>query len=181
MFAGAATLGLARSDVAAAFGPQFHSAGYRATVQLTTGSYALVAFALQSATGTFAAQSAIPITVTAPEPFIFIDIPGSGSISPTSVRVAGWAIETGTVTGTGVDAVHVWAYPAAGGTPLFVGAAVYGTVRPDVASLFGERYLSSGFDVTGPLPAGSYRVVAFAHSTETNTFRSVSVVQVRVQ
>jgi hypothetical protein len=37
------------------------------------------------------------------------------------------------ITGTGVDVVHLWAYPVAGGAPTFIGQAVYGTPRPDVA------------------------------------------------
>jgi hypothetical protein len=95
--------------------------------------------------------------------------------------VAGWAIEVGAATGTGVDAVHVWAYPSSGGAPLLVGVASYGAARPDVGAIFGSRYTPSGFDVTGSLPAGTYTIVAFAHSTTTNSFAGVQSVRVTVQ
>ena len=39
--------------------------------------------------------------------------------------------------GTGVDAVDVWAFSAAGVAPRFLGSASYGLSRPDVGSVFG--------------------------------------------
>jgi hypothetical protein len=182
MFAGAATLGHARPDVAAAFGPQFDTTGYALDVQnLPAGSYTLIVYAHQASSGAFAAERAVRVTVTAPRPFIVIDVPAANATVGTSVRVAGWAIEAGAATGTGVDAVHVWAYPLAGGAPLLVGVASYGTARPDVGAFFGSRYTPSGFDVTGSLPAGTYNIVAFAHSTTTNSFAGVRSVRITVQ
>jgi hypothetical protein len=181
VFAGAATLGHARPDVAAAFGAQFDASGYALDVQnLPAGSYTLIVYAHQASSGTFATERAVSVTVTAPRPFIFIDVPAAGATVGTSVRIAGWAIEAGAATGTGVDAVHVWAYPLSGGAPLLVGVAPYGAARPDVGAIFGSRYTSSGFDVTGSLPAGAYDIVAFAHSTTTNSFAGVRAVRVTV-
>jgi hypothetical protein len=187
-FAGAATLGHSRPDVAAAFGPQFATAGYALAVEnLAPGSYTLIVYARQASTGTFAVQRAVPVTVTAPQPFIFIDVPAEDATDPfftpplgTDVRVAGWAIELGAATGTGVDTVHVWAYPTSGAAPLFVGVAAYGGVRPDVGAIFGSRYTESGFNLTGFLPPGEYDVVAFAHSTTTNSFNGVQLIRVEV-
>jgi YVTN family beta-propeller protein len=182
MFAGAAALGHSRPDVAAAFGAQFGSAGYALDVQnLPAGTYTLIVYAHQASTGAFAAERAVSVTVTAPRPFIFIDLPATDATVGTSVRVAGWAIEFGAAPGTGVDAVHVWAYPSSGGAPLLVGVASYGASRPDVGAIFGTRYTPSGFNVTGSLPPGAYNIVAFAHSTTTNTFAGVRVVHVTVQ
>jgi YVTN family beta-propeller protein len=181
VFAGAATLGAPRPDVAAIFGAQFAAPGYTLSVHLGPGAYTLVAYALQIETGTFAAQSSVRVTVTAPRPLVFIDLPAPGASVGTNVRVAGWAIEAGAVTGTGVDVVHVWAYPVAGGAPIFIGQAIYGTGRPDVGALFGARYAPSGFDVTGTLPAGTFNIVAFARSTTTAGFNGVRVVQVTVR
>jgi hypothetical protein len=182
IFAGAATIGHARPDVAAAFGAQFDNSGYALDVRnLPAGSYALIVYARQASSGSFAAERAVSVTVTAPRPLIFIDVPAADAIVGTSVRVAGWAIEAGAASGTGVDAVHVWAYPSAGGAPLLVGVASYGAARPDVGAIFGSRYTPSGFDVTGSLPAGAYNIVAFAHSTTTNSFAGVRGVRVTVQ
>ena len=44
--------------------------------------------------------------------------------------LAGWAVDLDDETGTGVDTVHVWAYPLAGGDPVFLGPATYGGVVP---------------------------------------------------
>ena len=185
-FAGAATLGHSRPDVAAAFGSQFGTAGYALAVEnLAPGSYTLIVYARQASTGTFAVERAVGVTVTAPQPFIFIDVPAPvyepffPPLLGTDVRVAGWAIELGAATGTGVDTVHVWAYPTSGAAPLFVGAA-YGTARPDVGAIFGGRYTESGFDLTGSLPPGAYDIVAFAHSTTTNSFNGVQLIHVIV-
>ena len=181
-FAGSGLLGRPRPDVAAIFGAQFANAGFELTVgNLPAGSYTLVVYARQASTGTFAAQRTVNVTVTAPRPIIVIDVPRPMTTSGTSVRVAGWAIEHGAAIGTGVDAVHVWAYPTSGGSARLVGVASYGHARPDVGGIFGARYAPSGFDVTGSLPPGNYDIVVFAHSTTTNTFNGVSVVRVAVQ
>ena len=182
IFGGAATLGYSRPDVAAAFGAQFASSGYALAVQnLPPARYTLIVYARQASSGTFAEERAVSVTVAAPMPHMFIDLPAANATLQGSVRVAGWALETGATTGTGVDAVHVWAYPSSGGAPILVGVAFYGVARPDVGAVFGARYTPSGFDVTGLLPPGAYDVVAFAHSTTTNAFAGVQVVHVTVR
>ncbi|MEP6593173.1 MAG: YncE family protein, partial [Acidobacteriota bacterium] len=144
IFAGAATLGGSRPDVAAAFGTAFGTAGYSLTVSgLPAGAYTLRIYAHQASSSTFAAERAVPIVVTAPQPYLFIDTPAAGATVGPGVRAAGWAIENGAASGTGVDAVHVWAYPAAGGSPLLIGVAAYGSARPDVGAIFGSRYAPS--------------------------------------
>ena len=47
-----------------------------------------------------------------------------GAGSP--LEVCGWAVDGAATSGTGMDAVHVWAYPAAG-NPVFLGVATYGS------------------------------------------------------
>jgi hypothetical protein len=110
-----------------------------------------------------------------------IDIPQANADVTTSVRVAGWALEESAVDTPGVDAVHVWAYPVAGGAPLFVGAATAFGQRPDVAALMGGEFLRSGFDVTGTLPAGTYDLVVFVRNAVTHVFDNRRVVRVTVQ
>ncbi|MGH9334137.1 MAG: hypothetical protein ACRD21_10350, partial [Vicinamibacteria bacterium] len=93
----------------------------------------------------------------------------SGRLQP--FTITGWAADPGAPAGTGVDVVHVWAYPAGGGQ-LFLGAATYGGSRPDVAAALGNaRFTNSGFtlNVNG-IPNGRYLVRVFARSTLTGTF-----------
>jgi hypothetical protein len=74
----------------------------------------------------------------------------------------------------------VWAFPASGAAPIFVGVAQYGVSRPDVAAAFGSsRFTSSGFELrVRGLAGGTYRLDAFAHRTASGAFdlaRSVMV------
>jgi glucose/arabinose dehydrogenase len=119
-----------------------------------------------------------PSTVSGPA--IVIDTPRAGSVAA-RFSIAGWAADFDGTSGTGVDAVHVWAYPPSG-APHFVGVATYGISRPDLGSLFGERFTSAGWTLTGSgLAAGSWTLVAFAHSTVTGTFRAATVVRLDVE
>ena len=88
------------------------------------------------------ARRAAPILRVTPGPFVVIDSPVAGSVGqPLTVR--GWAVDGTAPTGTGVDAVHVYATPA-GGAPVFLGAATYGQSRPDVGAAHGSRFTPSG-------------------------------------
>jgi hypothetical protein len=55
VFLGAATYGVSRPDVAAAFGSRFLNSGYtlNVTTNLAPGTYTLVVFARSTVTGTF--------------------------------------------------------------------------------------------------------------------------------
>lgn len=117
-------------------------------------------------------------------PQVMIDLP-TASVAADSAQplvLAGWAIDTDAGAGTGVDAVHVWAYPTGGGAPLFVGAAGYGGRRPDVAAIFGDRFRDSGYGIlVYGLPPGSYDLAVFASSTVTGDFAPARVVRVTVR
>ena len=117
-------------------------------------------------------------------PQVVIDYPAigdeAGGIRP--LLVAGWAIDTDADAGTGVDTVHVWAYPADGREPLFLGAAAYGGVRPDVAAIYGSRFEHSGYGLlVDSLPPGSYDLAVFAWSAVTFDFVPARVVRVTVR
>ena len=104
-------------------------------------------------------------------PFMSLDVPGTGVTVPEPFVVAGWALDAGAAQGDGVDAVHVYAAPFAGGSPIFLGAAPTGGARPDVGALFGSQFSSSGFKLTvRGLAPGGYRLLAYAHSTVSGTF-----------
>ncbi len=95
------------------------------------------------------------------------------------VRIAGWALREGTI-GAGTDAIHVWAYPVAGGTPVFVAASPSRNARPDVAAYFGGEFLQSGFDFAGPLAPGTYDLVVYARNSVTGLFDQARVIRVTV-
>ncbi len=115
-------------------------------------------------------------------PMMVIDTPSADAVVAQPFVVAGWAVDRDAVSGTGIDAVHVWAYPADGGDPVFVGAASPGGSRPDVATLLGDRFTDSGYGLTvASLAPGTYDLAVFAWSTAANRFLPATVVRVRVQ
>jgi hypothetical protein len=96
--------------------------------------------------------------------------------------VAGWAADLDDERGTGVDAIHVWAYPRNGSDPILLGHASPHGTRPDVAAVYGDRFKSSGYGVTAEgLPAGDYDIAVFAWSTVLQGFAPASTVPVRVR
>ncbi len=97
------------------------------------------------------------------------------------VLVTGWAVDLDADTGTGVDAVHVWAYPVSGGDPQFVGVAAYGGTRPDADAVFGERFSQSGYEVTvDGLAPGTYDLAVFAWSTTAGRFAPARVTRLTI-
>ena len=119
---------------------------------------------------------------------IVLNPKGSGRVGPQTAIdiadgavVAGWAADLDSQVDSGVDAIHVWAYPADGSDPTFAGAADYGGARPDVAAIFGQRFLKSGYGlrVTGLAP-GTYDLAVFAYSTVQGRFVPAKVARVTI-
>jgi hypothetical protein len=97
-------------------------------------------------------------------------------------ELAGWAADLGAAQGTGIATLHAWAYPLAGGPPVFLGATTYGGARPDVAAAHGEAFESSGFSLSVQgLTPGNYDVAVFAWSTERAGFVPATVVRLTVR
>ena len=121
--------------------------------------------------------SSAAILRVVPGPSVTIDSPVAGSVGQ-PVTVRGWAVDGNAASGTGVDAVHV--YAARGAAATFLGSATYGQARPDVGALHGARFTNSGFTLTAAsaLPPGAYTITAYAHSTATDTFNSTASVAV---
>jgi hypothetical protein len=98
--------------------------------------------------------------------------------------VSGWALDVAAVSGTGVDSVHVWAYPnpGSGQPPIMLGIATYGTFRGDLAALFGSQFGSSGYRLTvnGLQRFTTYDIVVYAHSSVSNTFDNWRAVRVTI-
>ena len=175
MFVGQAAYGSARSDVGAVLGSQFTNCGFTLSASLAAGTYRLIDYAHSTLTGTFNSYGSTDITVTAPPstPSMALDNPAHGSTLSPSFVLVGWAVDRGAPAGTGVDALHVYAYPLVNGVlgaPAFLGPANYGAVRSDVGAVFGNQFTNSGFSLAATLSPGSYRLVASAHSTVTSSF-----------
>ena len=96
--------------------------------------------------------------------------------------IAGWAANLDSTVDGGVDAVHIWAYPRNGGDPIFLGQASLGGMRPDVAAVYGNRFLMSGYGGTATgLPAGDYDIAVFGWSTVLQGWAPASTVTIRVR
>jgi subtilisin len=172
IFLGAAQYGQARADVGRAFGTQFTNSGYVLEVKgLQPETYTLVVFARSVVSGTFS-SIARAITVRPPgNPSLRIDAPKPGAVVRQPFLIGGWAVDFDAATGTGIDAIHVWAFPSSGGPGLFAGVATYGSARPDIATAFGEQFEDAGFNLAvSGLPPGHYQLVVYAHSSVTGTF-----------
>jgi hypothetical protein len=110
-----------------------------------------------------------------------LDTPSNPAFVRPTFFVGGWAIDRGTTVGTGVDAVHLWAYPAGGGAPIFAGAITTFGNRADVASAFGGNFQTSGFGLMISLPVGAYTLAAYPHSAITGAFGTAKTIAVSVQ
>lgn len=125
----------------------------------------------------------VPVRITV-GPSIQLSVDSPVPMQDTSMHfvIEGWAADLAAATGTGIDAVHVWAYPVAGGDPLFVGLAELGVSRPDVAALHGLRFGASGFRLpVTHLPRGLHDLVIYPHSAVDNQFRGARVVRIHIR
>jgi alpha-tubulin suppressor-like RCC1 family protein len=118
-------------------------------------------------------------------PQTIIDAPVAGSTVGSPFFVGGWAADLDSTVDTGVNTVHVWAYPVdANGNrldPIFVGPATYGGARPDVAAIYGARFENSGYGIiVNGLAPGTYDIAVFAFSTVTNSFTPAKIVRVKI-
>jgi hypothetical protein len=147
------------------------------TSSLSPGTYSVFAIAHDAlnSTGQYATG---PVTVSppvaaTPNPFMDFDTPREGYVVTSAFEVGGWAIDAGSPTGTGVDAVQVYVFPNNGASPgVFIGNASYGLPRPDVAAFFGNaNFTNCGFhfSISG-LGPGAYVLGAYGRSTVTGGF-----------
>jgi hypothetical protein len=170
---GSAAYGYSRPDVGSAFGPQFTNSGFNLIISsLRGGRYRLVVTGHSTVTGTFSAVGEVTVRVS--EPLMSIDEPPNPSTRLQPFSVGGWAIDRASTIGTGVDTIHVWAYPNPGSSaaPIFIGEATRGFLRNDVAAAFGSQFAASGYDISvnGLARGRTYRVVVFPHSAVSGTF-----------
>jgi hypothetical protein len=122
-----------------------------------------------------------------------IDVPSAeATISASSFTIGGWSIdrrvESTTIAGSGVDAVHIYAFPnpGSGQPPIFLGVATLGVSRPDVGAAYGSRYNLSGYSLTVDrvsleLTPGVYSIGVVSHSAVSGTFNNTAVVRITLQ
>jgi hypothetical protein len=111
-----------------------------------------------------------------------VDAPAPNSAQPRTFLIGGWAFDAAAASGTGIDAIHIWAIPnpGSGAAPLFLGAAAYGGARPDVGAIFGSQFTASGFNRVVTVPPGVYDIAVFPHSSVSGTFAAAQVVRINV-
>ena len=115
-------------------------------------------------------------------PQVVIDAPRSQQDVGQPFVLAGWAADLRAPEGTGIATLHAWAYPLAGGPPVFLGATAYGGTRPDVAAVHGEQFEDAGFGlVVHGLVPGHYDLAVFAWSTEAADFVPARTVRVAIR
>jgi hypothetical protein len=120
--------------------------------------------------------------VVGPSIRMAIDTPRAGNVlSASGFTLAGWAVDLAARDGAGIDTLHVWAYPVAGGDPVFVGATSGGGRRPEVASLYGSVFEGAGYTVSGRLSPGTYDVVVYARSAASKSFAGAETERVVVR
>ena len=82
----------------------------------------------------------------------------------------------------GIATLHVWAFPATGAAPQFLGVANYGSNRPDVAAIYGPQFGPTGYhlDVKGLAP-GSWLIAVYGWVYASQGFSVVATVPVVIQ
>jgi hypothetical protein len=113
-----------------------------------------------------------------------IDGPRAGESVSGAMTVAGWALDPQSWTGSGIDAVHVWAQRVdmAAAAPQFLGAAALGGKRPDVAKVYGPTFRTAGFSLRiDALAPGQYDITVFAWNRRTARWEDARTVTVTVR
>ncbi len=112
---------------------------------------------------------------------MWIDAPVQGAQVGSQFFVGGWAIDTAARADSGISVIHVWAYPADGRAPIFLGQVGKGA-RPDVARAFGgAQFTNSGFGVIlRGLRPGGYMIAFFPFNTLMGGFDFARAIGVNV-
>ena len=113
---------------------------------------------------------------------VVIDAPHAQQELAQPFALGGWAADLDAASGSGIDTLHVWAYPLTGGAPVFLGTATHGGPRPDVAAIHGEEFRDSGYGllVQGLVP-GRYDLAVFAWSNVSGAFVPGQAVRIGVR
>jgi hypothetical protein len=177
-----ASYGGARGDVGAIYGSRFTNSGYTIAVRgLAQGRYTFIAYAHSTVTNAFDITKVVSNVGVLSNPILTVDVPAANSTVMHSFFLGGWSIDLAAASSTGVNTIHVWAYPVSGGPPVFVGVAPYGADRPDVGAAFGPQFVNSGFNmIVNTLPSGTWDLALSPYSTLNNSFFPATVRRVTV-
>ena len=111
-----------------------------------------------------------------------VDTPVAQSVVPQSFVLSGWALDLTSTSGSGIGAVHVWAYPTGGTPPIFLGEAALGGARADVAAVYGSQFSDSSYTLAvQSLAPGAYDVVVYVRRRSSETFDGAQVLRLVVQ
>ena len=112
----------------------------------------------------------------------------NGVVDAPLFGVMGWAIDRSAPAGTGVDTLHVYAFPdpGSGRPPMFLGVATVGVSRPDVAAIYGSQFEGGGYGLlvdraAAGMAPGVYEIVVWTHSSVCNAFTAVQVARVTLR
>ena len=114
-----------------------------------------------------------PVDTTASRSYrATIDSPVEEGLYSIPLTVQGWAVITGSKSGTGVGSVEIWNGPRESGQ--FLTEATYGIYRPDVAEALGDpRFATSGFTAQlTDLPAGPVELFVYIRDRESGEYVS---------
>ena len=180
---GAATYGLSRADVCAAYAgrPGCPNVGFSYslnTAMLSPGTHLLTASATDSDTNPDSGAWSISFQI-APLPNVQIDSPADGATVSGPVAVTGWAIDNTSTVGTAISSVQVSV------DGLVVGNATYGVSRPDVCNAFPGRPScpNVGFAYqldTTSLSPGQHKITVTATNSDATPKKGVASVTVTV-
>jgi hypothetical protein len=103
-----------------------------------------------------------------------------------SILVSGWAADTSSTSGSGIDGMEVWnGSKDSGGTKLATGAV--GLARADISDAFGPTFANSGFSAVIPSNAlagvagGPVSLYVYIHSPSKGTWHKTETVAVQAQ
>jgi glucose/arabinose dehydrogenase len=117
-----------------------------------------------------------------PDGLVRLEIPQNGALLRQPFVVSGWALDPDATGGTGIDQLQVWAYPFAGGTPIFAGMVVSGASRPDVAAVYGAQFETSGFGhLVTRVPPGRYYLLAIGRVIATGSYTAFDYADVTLE
>jgi hypothetical protein len=179
---GNAQIGRVRDDVASAFrNSRFRTAGFHIDVMgVQPGVYDIVTLARNTVNGAVDTARVKRVTID-PAVLITVDAPSTPSTVRSPFTITGWTLDRRSTSGTGVDVLHVWAFPTSGAAPIFLRAAPSGQSRPDVAAVYGSRYRNSGFTIPVTLAPGTYDIVVYPRSTVTGAFENIRILRLTVR
>jgi len=148
-FLGGATYGIERPDVASLYGETYRYSGFELTWDthaLSPGPHTLY-IAARHPDASWSANQIRTVTIQHPTRIV-AELPvENATLQQGTTTIQGWAIYQTANLDTGVTNIHVW-LDAPSPNGQFLGGATYGIERPDVASLYGETYRYSGFELT---------------------------------